>query len=433
MGNSSGAGLGFEVGEEVPYTNINFWNLHEGTKGDDKEAKKDRVSVFRFSKLEHADRLALAQRNVQKLRTLKHPFVLTFLDSLEAEDSVVVVTESCIPLEAWVRSRRPKSAGASSTEATSKSQKESLLNEILWGFRCVVLALEFLHTKGSLLHGNVSPSSIFVTPSGDWKLGSFELATNMSAADDEQQFLKFQHLLSKPYSSPERSSLPGQPTIDSDGILKVKLPAPPGFIDIYALGHVFLHTFNSLDLELPSLLNKYVQAMVGADMKKRPSITKVTACSIFNSEQMKLVESLDQLAFKSSTDLSAAITKLDPIIGDISTSICSHKVMPSLSKALQIALTEFNTNRDARETSRQSVTLIMNLLSKMAATGRLDEQVFNTTCVSTIIQLWSMTDRTVRTALLASLKNLAPLIPNSVVNRSVFDQLVAGFSDSNAK
>ena len=39
----------------------------------------------------------------------------------------------------------------------------------------------------------------------------------------------------------------------------------------------------------------------------------------------------------------------------------------------------------------------------------------------------------IKNALLASLKQLAPLIPNAVVNKSIFDQLVAGFSDSNAK
>ena len=135
MGNSSGAGLGFEAGEEVPYTNINFWKLHEGTKNDDKDIK-DKVSVFRFSKSEHADRLALAQRNVQKLRTLKHPFVLTFLDSVEVEDSLVVVTESCTPLETWIRAR----SSTGSQDAMAESKKDSLLNEILWGFRCVVLA-----------------------------------------------------------------------------------------------------------------------------------------------------------------------------------------------------------------------------------------------------------------------------------------------------
>ncbi len=50
-----------------------------------------------------------------------------------------------------------------------------------------------------------------------------------------------------------------------------------------------------------------------------------------------------------------------------------------------------------------------------------------------VIQLWSMTDRVVRTSLLDALKNMAPVIPASAVNKHIFENMVAGFSDSNAK
>ena len=50
-----------------------------------------------------------------------------------------------------------------------------------------------------------------------------------------------------------------------------------------------------------------------------------------------------------------------------------------------------------------------------------------------VIQLWSMTDRVVRTSLLDALKNMAPVIPAAAVNKHIFDNMVAGFSDSNAK
>jgi hypothetical protein len=44
-----------------------------------------------------------------------------------------------------------------------------------------------------------------------------------------------------------------------------------------------------------------------------------------------------------------------------------------------------------------------------------------------------MTDRTIRTALLSTLKHLADLFPAAMINKSVFDNMLAGFSDSNAK
>lgn len=83
-----------------------------------------------------------------------------------------------------------------------------VVQELVWGFRCVLLALGFIHNTCGLLHGNLGLHAIFVSPSGDWKLGSMELAVNLTLADDTEHFLKHQHLLGKPYSSPERSQLP---------------------------------------------------------------------------------------------------------------------------------------------------------------------------------------------------------------------------------
>ncbi len=75
----------------------------------------------------------------------------------------------------------------------------------------------------------------------------------------------------------------------------------------------------------------------------------------------------------------------------------------------------------------------VNLLSAMAAIDKLDEVMFRKSCVPILVQLWPMTDRTVRTVLLQSLKSLAALTPSAVVNKTIFDNIVAGFSDSNAK
>ena len=73
------------------------------------------------------------------------------------------------------------------------------------------------------------------------------------------------------------------------------------------------------------------------------------------------------------------------------------------------------------------------MLSKLAAMNKLDSAIFKQAWVPILVQLWAMTDRTVRTVMLSSLKPLIPYIPDSVVNRSIFEHIMAGFSDSNAK
>jgi hypothetical protein len=75
----------------------------------------------------------------------------------------------------------------------------------------------------------------------------------------------------------------------------------------------------------------------------------------------------------------------------------------------------------------------MEMLARLASLNKMEKSAFETHYKDLIVQLWSMSDRSVRTVLLNTLKNLAEHIPDSVVNKSIFDHMVAGFADSNAK
>lgn len=69
----------------------------------------------------------------------------------------------------------------------------------------------------------------------------------------------------------------------------------------------------------------------------------------------------------------------------------------------------------------------------MATEKKIDASTFHVEGVPIMVTLWGMSDRTVRTALLTSLSSLLPLFPDTVVNKSIFDPMLAGFADSNAK
>eukprot|EP01036_Dinobryon_divergens_P032364 gene32364-41931_t len=431
MGNSTGASAlaAYEITvPSVEYNNPLYTQypcqlslaMHN-VKKDEKE-QKEKVCVFKFSKPPATSPTppsdgpnksnSLAQKNIQKLRTLRHPFVVTYVDSIELDEASVLVTESCRPLETWLKEYRSRMTDH------SPEGHAAVVQELVWGFRCVLLALGFIHNTCGLLHGNLGLHAIFVSPSGDWKLGSMELAVNLTMADDTEHFLKHQHMLGKPYSSPERSQLPLSSNAAGDGAtalntLKAKLP--PYYIDIYALGQCMQSAFAILDIAIPANLSKYLTLMVGAEIKKRPPCNKLSQCAIFNSDYIKLLENIDELV----------ISKLEPSVADISKSICAYKILPNIARILQMAVNDF-PNRDAREICRQSVQMSISLISKMNALSKLDEELF-------VIQLWAMTDRVVRTSLLDALKNMAPVIPASAVNKHIFDNMVAGFSDSNAK
>jgi len=75
----------------------------------------------------------------------------------------------------------------------------------------------------------------------------------------------------------------------------------------------------------------------------------------------------------------------------------------------------------------------MTLLAQLASQNKLDEPNYVSKCLPVIVQLWSMNDRAIRTTLLKTLKSLIAITPASAVNKSIFEPMLAGFADSNAK
>jgi hypothetical protein len=84
MGNSNA--LPYDIGDAVDYTNNNFWQLSVGSKKVTAvflysllsisnlflyQETKQPVSIFKFNKLQKHERIGLAQKNVQKTRTIR--------------------------------------------------------------------------------------------------------------------------------------------------------------------------------------------------------------------------------------------------------------------------------------------------------------------------------------------------------------------------
>ena len=188
MGNSAGGlSVAYDIGSEpVPYGGADcHWTMLEGRKKNDSPSNSDsvhnisssavdaEVTIFRFDKRVQKGRLPVGMRSWQKMRTLKHPHVLCFIDGADLDDSIMVVTERCKPLDTWL-AERERQLDESSPRGKSKEDVEEsktmLVQELMWGFRCVVEALTFLHTVGQYSHGYLSPHALFVTRSGDWRV-----------------------------------------------------------------------------------------------------------------------------------------------------------------------------------------------------------------------------------------------------------------------
>ncbi|XP_013926513.1 PREDICTED: N-terminal kinase-like protein, partial [Thamnophis sirtalis] len=133
------------------------WQLHRGRR----KTTGEPVSLFVHEvKPSSEEQIQLAKTAFRFLKTLRHPNILSYIDGLETEKSLHVVTEPVTPLPAYLESR-----------GDGKSLSEA---EISWGLHQIAKALSFLVNDCHLVHNNLCLGVIYVDRAGEWKLGGLD-------------------------------------------------------------------------------------------------------------------------------------------------------------------------------------------------------------------------------------------------------------------
>lgn len=128
---------------------------------------------------------------LKRMKTMKHPYILQFKGGLERDDTTIITTESVIPLHVWIQRQ-------------SSSDNES---QIVLGFSQILDALQFLNEDCGLVHGNVTPNSIYVNASGDWKLGGLDLLSEYDCPGATPSlWITNPRFVSEKFQDPERRS-----------------------------------------------------------------------------------------------------------------------------------------------------------------------------------------------------------------------------------
>lgn len=81
----------------------------------------------------------------------------------------------------------------------------------------------------------------------------------------------------------------------------------------------------------------------------------------------------------------------------------------------------------------QSIIMSVEMLSKLASLQKLEPAIFELHSRDLLPQLWGMSDRSIRTSLLQTLRHMVSYLDNGMVNKHIFEPMIAGFADSNAK
>ncbi len=161
-GGAPGTGLGFDAGSErrLPNQDKHLFRLHEGTLRD---RPGTRCSVFVCA---DPDLSPAASAAVKRMKTLRHPSVLTYLDSSESGGRVSVATEEVTPLSAHL-----DELDAQGVRGAPRDQY------LAWGLFQVLRGLSFLNNDAKLRHNSLHGDAVFVTRAGDWKLFALDRVT----------------------------------------------------------------------------------------------------------------------------------------------------------------------------------------------------------------------------------------------------------------
>ncbi|KAI8388165.1 uncharacterized protein BYT42DRAFT_642429 [Radiomyces spectabilis] len=386
----------YTVGDKVEwFDSQSIWSLHHGVKKED----NSKASIFVFDGSKNRDSLPLARNMFRRIRTMRHPDLLCYLDGIEDEQTIMFATDPVEPL--------------SSQLGQAPDQ-----NLILWGLYKIAHAIQFINQDCDMVHGNIRLSSIFINQAGEWKLGGFEVLSSMK--DESPMILTFGGLVSdaQKYASPE---------VQKSGWTVLK-DLPPTAEDSYQLGCLIFEAYNrrfdtadqlvSQRGEIPANMYPIYKALL------RPSgRTRADAASFleegsrpngfFDTDFIHVNQFLENITIKDQHEKDAFLRKLDTVIESFPTDFAKYKILPELTKAF-----EFGSG------GAKALNAILKIGDQLAN----DE--YEKIIVAPIVRMFASPDRAIRISLLENMQRFISHIPNKVVVNQIFPNVATGFTDT---
>ncbi|KDO30043.1 SCY1 protein kinase [Saprolegnia parasitica CBS 223.65] len=377
------------------------------------KAKADGSSVAVFKSKQPSN--ALAQNALRRIKTLRHPNVLAYIDGIDVPNNghVFIVTEDVVPLNAYLDDIR--------AEYGANSNEEKVL--IAWGLRSILGALKFINNDVKLIHGRLNPTSIFVTKGGEWKLGGFELTGEPSMS---APFVQHDHTVDPRFKAPECARRDWSSVASS----------PTYAVDMYALACliIYLHhpSFSSPSdcSRVPSGLSTFVKRSTDATASRRLNPDQALTSAYFESHFLRQMTFLDELAIKSPDEKVEFYKDLSASIDALPKHTAVFKVLPALK-----AIVDFGVATGGKAGGNYKLDPSeSHMLPAMVKIGsQLSPDEFKDQVLPTLIKLFGCNDRAVRLQLLQMMESFAVHFDAKLVNSNViFDNICTGFHDTSA-
>lgn len=382
--------------------------------------------------------LVPALHHFQRIKRLIHPRILRAhatldtdypddskpspgLDALETAAStgnLIIITEKATPLDDWLDNLNPHTPTANAAAVS-------------WGIYNIVEALSFLHTQAKLAHGMICPDAVFVTPSGDFKLGGFDLVTPLGIADGAggptPHFRKYDAAVCPAdYRSPERMS--GR--YDT-----LQQSAPVHSIDCYSLAvlieYIYTHPSAGTNGQVPAPLKKALLRMKNDSPKLRPRLAPLLKCPVFDNPYVKAQIFLDEVVSKPAEEKIIFLQSLPDILnrGVLTENVAIYKILPILVMGLRSCAGKETAM--SQDINRREVLAIVPLLFQIAESYLAKTpELFQKHVTPLVPLLFAVNDRGVRGSILQKISILESQLDKSSLNSSVFEPMCSGFTDS---
>ncbi|KAK9124756.1 hypothetical protein Sjap_014358 [Stephania japonica] len=461
--------LPYNIGD--PYASAwGSWTHFRGTSKDDGSS----VSIFSLTGSNAQDgHLAAGRNGVKRLRTVRHPNILSFLHSTEAEvfdgtsmkHTIYIVTEPVMPL-----SEKLKELGLEG------SQRDEYY---AWGLRQIAKAVSFLNNDCKLVHGNVCMASVVVTQTLDWKLHAFDVLSefdgNSQASGpmlgiDAILILTFakttialmdsaiahslscyissttRSLLFSPYSKGGGSGI-GDGVDDKESLLRVTICACSGRCSKVVLGGkdverfsacfaycLFKQTFGCFIYEIfsglrlvkteelrntasipKSLIPDYQRLLSSVPSRRLNSSKLIDNSEYFQNKLVETIQFMEILSLKDSVEKDTFFRKLPSFAEQLPRQIVLKKLLPLLASALEFG-----------SAAAPALTSLLKMGSWFAA------EEFNAKVLPTIVKLFASNDRAIRVGLLQHIDQYGESLSAQVVDEQVYTHIATGFSDTSA-